>query len=563
MKNKYIKIILALSFVGIFSCETVDLDLTKSPNQVSVDNLDPDFLFNNVQLSFANFVENVAGVQSFTAQVSRHFAMTGGNTYENAFSPISYTGIWSSAYSGTLEDIAALEPIATDLDLKYHLGVSKLMKAYVYITLTDLFGDVPYTEALLGNANLNPKADSQIEIYKAMLIEIDEAIALLQGVSATYPPEDFFYSDAGTVNASTQASWITAANSFKLRVLNNARLAGGDLGIDIPSAINAILATNNIIDTPAEDWVLQYGNNRTNPNTRHPGYNNYYESSASGYMSNYLMWEMVTEKGFDDPRLTYYFYRQDTNATNENVFTLGCQGAPAPAQFAAYKSIYDPTIAMSFCVTSAPRGYWGRDHGDNGGIPPDNEKRTIYGLYPVGGKYDDGSGEGMENEGSDGKLGAGITPILTSFNMDFIRAESSLTSGTSGDPAVLLENAVRGSMSKVIGFLGEAGTASANDINNYVDFVNAAYTAASNTNERLELIMKENHIAAFGNGLEVYNAYRRTGMPSNMQPTLIPNSGEFYNSAVYPSNYVNLNSNATQKARTERIFWDKNNITLH
>ncbi|SMC64279.1 SusD/RagB family nutrient-binding outer membrane lipoprotein [Cellulophaga tyrosinoxydans] len=563
MKNKYIKFILALSFVGIFSCETVELDITKSPNQVSIDNLDPDFLFNSVQLNFAGFVENVAGVGSFTASVSRQFAMTGGNTYENAYSPSSFSGIWASAYSETLADIAALEPIATELDLKYHLGVSKLMKAYIYITLTDLFGDVPYSEALLGNANLNPVADDQIEIYKAMLNEIDEAIVLLSGVSATYPPEDFYFSDGGTVNASTQARWITAANSFKLRVLNNARLAGSDLGINISAEINAILSANNIIDTPEEDWVIQYGSNRLNPNTRHPGYTNYYEASAGGYMSNYLMWEMISEKGFDDPRLAYYFYRQDTNATNEDIFTLGCANAPAPSHYSIYTSIYEPTVGMPFCTANAPRGYWGRDHGDNGGIPPDDEKRTVYGLYPVGGSYDDGSADSAQEEGSTGQLGAGITPIITSFFMDFIKAESALTTGTTGDPAILLESGIRGSMNKVIGFLGVQGTSTTNDVDNYVAFVLDAYTNANNDTERLELIMKENHIATFGNGLEVYNAYRRTGMPSNMQPTLIQASGDFYNSALYPANYVNLNRNATQKARTERIFWDKNNITLH
>ena len=147
--------------------------------------------------------------------------------------------------------------------------------------------------------------------------------------------------------------------------------------------------------------------------------------------------------------------------------------------------------------------------------------------------------------------------------MDFIKAVSALTTGTTGDPAILLESGIRGSMSKVIGFLGVQGTATSNDVDNYVAFVMDAYTNANNDNDRLELIMKENHIATFGNGLEVYNAYRRTGMPSNMQPTLIQASGDFYNSALYPANYVNLNRNVTQKTRTERIFWDKNNITLH
>ncbi|MEE1963793.1 SusD/RagB family nutrient-binding outer membrane lipoprotein [Allomuricauda taeanensis] len=562
MKNIYIKSLLALFFIGIASCETVELDLTESPNQVSVDNLDPDYLFNNVQLSFANFVESSAGAASFSAALSRQFAMTGGNTYDNAYTPISFDGLWNSAYAQVLIDIEALEPIATELGLNYHLGVSKVFKAYTYFTLVDIFGDVPYSEALLGNENLNPSPDDQIEIYKAMLTELDEAISILNSPSPDYPLEDFYFSEGGTVDDGTQESWITAAKTLKLRVLNNARLAGADLGVNITTTINSLISGGDLIDQPEEDWVLQYGSNRTNPGTRHPGYYRYYEASAAGYMSNYLMWEMISEKGFDDPRLTYYFYRQDTNATNENVFTLGCLGATAPAHYSNFVSVYDQATPVPFCVASAPRGYWGRDHGDNSGIPPDDEKRTVFGLYPAGGKYDDGSGESTQEEGTLGQLGAGITPLITSFFVDFILAESALTSGTNGDPRVYLEDAIRGSMDKVIGFLGVDGDATGTDVDNYVAFVLDAYDNAANDSERLEIIIKEYHIASFGNGLEAYNAYRRTGFPSNLQPTLIPNSGTFYNSAIYSSNFVNLNSNATQKNRSERIFWDKNSLDL-
>jgi len=561
MKNRYLKNIIPLLLLGIISCETVELDLTENPNQVATENLDPDFLFNNVQLSFADFVESAAGGASFASQVSRQFAMTGGNTYDNAFSPVSFNAIWNNAYAQVLVDINALEPIAEELDLKYHLGVSKILKAYTFITLVDIFGDVPYTEAFQGNDNLNPAPDNQVDVYVAMLNELDEAISILNGNPALFPPEDLYFSDGGTVDASSQASWITVAKTLKLRVFNNARLAGGDLGVDVFSEIQSLVDGGDLIDDSSEDWVLQYGANRLNPGTRHPGYNRYYEASATGYMSNYLMWEMINEKGFDDPRLPYYFYRQDTNATNEDIFTLGCVEADAPPHYANYVSIFDNMTPVPFCVASAPRGYWGRDHGDSAGIPPDGEKRTVFGLYPVGGSYDDGSGDSAQEEGSTGQLGEGITPIITSFHVNFILAESALVSGSTM-ARTYLEEAMYGSMKKVIGFLGVEGNATENDMDNYVAFVLDAYDNAANDEERLEIIIKELHIATFGNGLEAYNAYRRTGFPSNMQPTLIPNSGSFYNSAIYPANFVNLNSNANQKERTERIFWDKNNLTL-
>jgi hypothetical protein len=54
---------------------------------------------------------------------------------------------------------------------------------------------------------------------------------------------------------------------------------------------------------------------------------------------------------------------------------------------------------------------------------------------------------------------------------------------------------------------------------NFVATVSGSGGAAAGTN-KLELIIKEYFLAAWGNGIEPYNAYRRTGYPSNFQPTL-------------------------------------------
>lgn len=622
MKNKqFIKAVILFMFVliGITSCETTELDLLQNPNDVTEDELDPRFLFNSIQLQFAQFIEQTAGDGSFSSQVTRSFAMTGGNQYVNAFAPVSFNPTWSLAYAGVLADIQALEPIATEQGLTYHLGASKVIRAYTLATLVDLFGDVPFSEALQGNANLNPMADNQVDVYLTALNDLDEAIVMLATETTLLPDDDFYFAlnNGGAVDADLQANWITAAKTLKLRILNNARLNGSALGLDITSEINALLTENDLIDTPAEDWQFNYGSTRVNPDSRHPGYPRYYENNAVGYMSNYLMWAMSGEKGFDDPRLRFYFYRQDDDATGEDIFTLGCgdNRQSPPGHYAAVTSIYDSSVTVPFCTADDTRGYWGRDHGDNGGIPPDNQQRTVYGAYPVGGKVDaigtitepqvqedgtiedvavyDVESDDVQNEGTDGFSGEGITPILLSSFVEFIKAESALVGGTSGDARASLEAGIKASMLKVTTFKGfysptdvlvadfdldlmdpnnspdaddgtfrtvlleEVTNSSTDDVNSYVDFVLAAYDAADN-NGKLDIIMKEYQIAAFGNGLEIYNGYRRTGFPSNLQPTLEINSGDYYRSALYPANYINVNVNATQKERTEQIFWDTN-----
>ena len=78
------------------------------------------------------------------------------------------------------------------------------------------------------------------------------------------------------------------------------------------------------------------------------------------------------------------------------------------------------------------------------------------------------------------------------------------------------------------------------------------------------MVVREYYIAAWGNGLEAYNMYRRTGKPDNMMPTLEPDGGNFPRSYPYPDVYVNRNANAVQKADlTARTFWDDGSVVLY
>ncbi len=70
--------------------------------------------------------------------------------------------------------------------------------------------------------------------------------------------------------------------------------------------------------------------------------------------------------------------------------------------------------------------------------------------------------------------------------------------------------------------------------------------------------MREYWVASFGNGLEAYNGYRRTGYPSDMQTTREADSGTFPRVMLYPESFVNLSSNGTQHSIDTQVFWDTN-----
>ena len=114
-----------------------------------------------------------------------------------------------------------------------------------------------------------------------------------------------------------------------------------------------------------------------------------------------------------------------------------------------------------------------------------------------------------------------------------------------------ITSVVDGSVSTV----SEIFEPSAADVDAYVAHVLETYDAAS---DKLDVVMKEYYIALYGNGMEAYNMYRRTGKPNNMMPALEPNPGPFIRSFFLPGDHVNRNLNANQKELTAPVFWDTN-----
>ena len=263
----------------------------------------------------------------------------------------------------------------------------------------------------------------------------------------------------------------------------------------------------------------------------------------------------VDDKTVVDPRLRYYFYEQ-ANRNAVNTTEQDCFGALPPEHYG---------FNIPFC-TSNFEGYWGRDHGDDGGIPPDTSFRATWGVYPVGGRFDDNSFDPIVDRGI-GTQGAGISPIMLSSFVNFMLAESALTLGTTGDALTYLIEGVSQSIDKVMAF-GEAQASAAGlaptdeHVENYLNEIRMNYTNASNDDERLNIIMTEYHIALFGNGVEAFNSYRRTGKPDDLQPLRAADVNNFLRSFFYPTTSVSNNSNSDQKEEvTVQVFWDTNPST--
>ncbi|MCH9660851.1 MAG: SusD/RagB family nutrient-binding outer membrane lipoprotein [Bacteroidetes bacterium] len=512
-------------------------DGTNIPEEETIDQEEllgnPDELVADIQRDFLELIE---GYNSLDMQVTRldyHFRAYEDGYIDNSKLETS----WLKAYD-ILEKTALLEEL-NDQDLynvPNHTGLAEVLQAYAFMILVDHLGDVPFSEALDPTTFPNPNLDNGADVYTIQLAILNRAIVHLTETGDSLP-EDYFYESGFDSDR-----WVALANTLKLRAFLNMRLINPN---EAAQGISNLLS-ENIIDDVAEDFQFRY--NTTD--NQHPWYYIHYSSDRGsfGYVSNWMLDVLnagdanppFIEEGIADPRLRYYMYRQSDRLPDEILL---------PCEY--YESGY------SYCHVG--NSYWGRDHGGSFGIPPDTFVRTTPSVYPAGGAFDRDLFETVV-EVDQVLHGAGIFPIFLSSFTQFQLAEAALTLNLStGDAGTYLESGIRMSMDKVASFgqgLDLAGFEMTTvQVDEYIARILNEYNSASQE-AKLNIIEREFFLAAWGNGLETYNAYKRTGHPDVQSPQV--DAGNFPRVYIYPESVVATNPNIIQQPVTTQTFWDIN-----
>jgi hypothetical protein len=218
----------------------------------------------------------------------------------NLFDRHDLTGVqfggnpWPTLYRLMRDNEIILEKARTTPSLAHYEGVALVMKSYFAGITTDLFGDVPYSEAVAGKSGVTqPKFDLQEDIYKGengLIANLDKAILALQTVGMTAVLEgDIIYN--GDFSA-----WIKFANSLKIKYLM--RMSDVE---NVSTRLQAIYDSGNYIQINAANAVFDF-------TTSQP--NNFRMSTArAGDFQVFVMSLTIEEilKDLNDPRMTTYF----------------------------------------------------------------------------------------------------------------------------------------------------------------------------------------------------------------------------------------------------------------
>ncbi|MGB0175887.1 MAG: SusD/RagB family nutrient-binding outer membrane lipoprotein, partial [Owenweeksia sp.] len=128
---------------------------------------------------------------------------------------------WQELYAGALNDYKYIRNQADGDNNAYYL-IATLMEAYTYQVLVDLYGDVPYSEALQGTDNLTPVYDDGPAIYSSLLENIDDAM----GRYAADPNNGQAPDDNDIIFGGNMSLWVQFGNTLKLKMLMRAYRVG-------------------------------------------------------------------------------------------------------------------------------------------------------------------------------------------------------------------------------------------------------------------------------------------------------------------------------------------------
>lgn len=501
------KLLLAvLGLAAMQSCDKNFESINTNPDASPV--ATPALVFTKAEYDgTANMLNFLLGTMQYTTS----FNDVAGFGSKYVTSQVSQTyAAFASAYPNELNELAIVVRAVNGNPSQVNLAAeAKIWQVYCYSRLTDLYGDIPYSQAALGydSALYKPAYDAQKDIYASLLAQLDAAAQSLDPSKTTFGAADLIY------NGST-AQWKKFAYSLMLRMgmrmtkvdINLAKtwvtraIAGGVILQDADIAKVSYLASGQTINkNPVafnlwnSDYIAQNGLDNTEGGKYQAVFINYLKATA-------------------DPRLPVIsIVYQGGVASNDTSIQKGMASninGAKPTDFVTYSEPNPKTVLLM----SSPR------------------------------------------------------LVFTAAESYFLLAEASLRGWYSG-PAIdsLYRSGVRAGMRQwgIIG--GNDGVITLPRMDAYL--ATNPYNTGGTFDQQMQQIYTQAWITLFPDAQEVFAIYRRTGYPA-LVPNNYPNNatgGKIFRRMLYPQSEQNLNADAYKTAVARqgaddlltRMWWDK------
>lgn len=414
--------------------------------------------------------------------------------------------VWTNFYRNVLKQlVAVLEQSKSDPLQVNTYNAARIWKAYIFMILTDTYGDIPYFEAGQGYTTeiITPKYDAQQAIYKDILKELEEATAALTTAQAPITTDILYGGDV--------AKWKKLGYSFMLR---------------------AAMRHTKVDPTTAEAYVKKavaggvFQSNADNSTIRHTAiWNN--------YIANHLAAREKTNFYLAAPFVNYL---KDNNDPRLPIFGVRHVGAKGGQEQTASRASTDPKVQIGM-----PMGY------NDVTITSVLAQNNVASLWDFT----------QPNLNTVLKLDSPEFHVTYAQTL-LLLAEAAQRGWVTGSAADYYQRGIRANLEQMASY---GVTIPEATIKAYID--SQAYVPAKG----LEQINTQYWVASFLDGNEAWANFRRSGFPT-LKKNPYPGSevrGDFIRKLPYPDGEIVVNSaNMNEAIKRQggntldtRVWWDK------
>ena len=495
-----------LAVVTMQSCDKNFASINVNPDASSA--AVPQYVFTKAQYDgTANMLNFLIGTMQYTTSYNDVAGF--GSKYVTSQINQTYPA-FTTGYTNEINEIGiVIKTVTGDASKVNLLAEAKIWQVYCFSRLTDLYGDIPYSQAALGydSALYKPAYDAQKDIYASMLSQLDAAAQSLDAGKATFGSSDLIYSGATD-------KWKKFAYSLMLRL--GMRMTKVDLAAAQSWVTKAI--AGGVITQDADVAKIPY---------------------------------LSTGQTINKNPIAFNLWNSDYIAQNG---TSNTEGGKYQDVFISYlQSTSDPRLPVISIVYNG--GVADTTSSIQKGMPANinNVKPANFGTF-------------SEPNPKTVLLLGSPRLVFTAAESYFLMAEAALRGwNTSTTAAALYQSGVQAALRQWAIIGGSAGTISTSQINAYV--ANNALNTGGTFDQQMKQIYTQFWVSLFPDAQEVFANYRRTGYPA-LVPNNYPNNatgGKIFRRMLYPQSEQNLNaaSYAAAVARQgaddllTKMWWDK------
>ncbi|MDR1417246.1 MAG: SusD/RagB family nutrient-binding outer membrane lipoprotein [Prevotellaceae bacterium] len=531
---KKILLYIAIAALGLSGAACNDFgDMNIDPEHLGGGNLNYNLLFTGAQVQalgsdwdvWRNGIIYGATMLQHTSSVNWSY---GFYTYSEGYNA-AFWEIYSSDNRGAIREVINVINLWKDAEgYGNDYQMARILKAYMFHRMTDLYGDIPYSEVGRISEGIGyPKYDTQESIYDDLLKELDEAQAAISGSSSQLGSADVYY-------GGDASKWKKFANSLMLRIA---------------------MRLSKVDENKAKTWVGK--------------------AVANGLFAS-----------TDDNAMLLHTDGTPSNDSAEpygKIFSQEDAGAFFISEtfLSILTSANDPRIALIATVCADPEKKYLDPAYEKGDPTPANQKGMPVGYDIGGGQWDLSTAPGYPGSNfrsvysvpsrytySDPKA---PTMIVTYAENQLLLAEAAVRGWVTGSAADFYNAGVRAAMEQFKFYSGGQDLYAQYLTPAAIDAYLLANPFSTGSNDdQLEQINTQYYITTFCDEYETFANWRRSGYPTlapvnKNYPNCVTN-GTIPRRFTYPSgesqsnskNYVEaVNRLSGGDLMTSRIWWDK------